>query len=81
VVTNDLNASLRRIADRPTRRVRTTGTLAFHAEGRAIQDQLVQQLGLPGLARLVLGGFGDLDGSATSTPVSTDVDATMVLER
>jgi hypothetical protein len=81
VVTDDLNASLRRIADRPTRRVKTTGSLAFHAEGRAIQDQLVQRLGLPGLARLVLGGFGDLDGSATSTPVSTDVDATMVLER
>ena len=81
VVTNDLAASLRRIADRPTRRVTSTGPLTFHAEGRAIQDQLVQRLGLPGLARLILGGFGDLDGSATSTLASTDIDATLVLER
>jgi hypothetical protein len=81
VVTNDLNASLRRIADRPARRVKTAGALAFHAEGRAIQDQLVQRLGLPGLARLVLGGFGDLDGSATSSLAGTDIDATLTLEQ
>jgi hypothetical protein len=81
VVTNDLNVSLRSIAERPTGTVQTTGPLAFHAAGRAIQDQLVRRLGLPGLARLVLGGFGDLDGSATSRPAGTDIDATLALER
>jgi hypothetical protein len=81
VVTNDLTASLQRIAARPARRSRSSGALAFHAEGRAIQDQLVQRLGLPGLARLVLGGFGDLDGSATSALAGTDVDAALTLEQ
>jgi hypothetical protein len=80
VATNDLTAGLRRIANRPARKAQTTGALAFHAEGRAIQDQLVLRLGLPGLARLVLGGIGDLDGSARATAAGLDLAATLALE-
>jgi hypothetical protein len=81
VVTNDLTADPKRIAARPARNTQSKGALAFHLEGTAIQDQLVERLGLPGLARLVLGGFGDLDGSAISSTAATDLDAALTLER
>jgi hypothetical protein len=80
VVTNDLHASLQAIAGRKPEHARSRGALAFHATGPAIQDQLVQRLGLPGLARLVLGGIGDLDGSARAELSGVDVDATLALE-
>jgi hypothetical protein len=81
VVTNDLTADLERIAQRPARKASTPGALTFHVEGTTIQDQLVTRLGLPGLARLVLGGFGDLDGSATAAPGGVDLDAALTLQR
>jgi hypothetical protein len=83
VVTNDLTADLGRIAQRPPRRATqpTPGALTFHVEGSTIQDQLVTRLGLPGLARLVLGDFGDLDGSATAALGGVDLDAALTLQR
>ncbi len=66
VVTNDLHASLRGIADRkPQQPARTAqGALTFHIDDTALHDQLITRLGLPDLARLVIGGFGDVNGWA-----------------
>jgi hypothetical protein len=80
-VTTDLNGSLGAIAARRPERVDRPGALAFHAEGTAIQDLIVRRLGLPGLARLVLGGIGDLDGSARAELSGVDLDAMLKLER
>ena len=79
VVTSDLNAGLRAIANRKPQDVGAKGALAFRATGPAVQDYLVQRLGLPALARLVLGGFGDLDGWARSELDATDLEATLAL--
>ncbi|HWI73985.1 MAG TPA: hypothetical protein VNT55_18645 [Baekduia sp.] len=84
VVTNDLKADLRAIASRkPAARPKATnnpGALSLHVGGRALQDELVTRLHLPDLARLVLGGFGDIDGSARAERSGVDLDATLTLE-
>ncbi|MCU1675427.1 MAG: hypothetical protein JWM93_185 [Frankiales bacterium] len=81
MVTNDLTASLRAIANRRPQRApaRRSGALSFHIGGQALQDQLVQRLGLPDLARLVLGGFGDVDGAVRAERGGVDLDATLTL--
>jgi hypothetical protein len=82
VVTNDLRAGLRAIANRRPTNVPTTsktGALLVHAEGTAVQDELIRRFQLPGLARLVLGGFGDLDASARAQRTGLDLDATLTL--
>jgi hypothetical protein len=81
VVTNDLQAGLRAIADRRPQQPRagSSGALSFHVGGRALQDQLVRRLGLPELSRLVLGGFGDVDGTARAERGGVDFDATLTL--
>jgi hypothetical protein len=80
VVTNDLKASLQGIADRKAAKTPTTkGALSFHLDGTALQDQLITRLGLPDLARLVIGGFGDVDGSARAELGGVDLDATLKL--
>jgi hypothetical protein len=82
VVTDDLRAGLRAIAARrPERVARPAGALAFHADGHALQDELVRRLGLPDLARLVLGGFGDVNGSARAERTGVDLDATLTLNQ
>jgi hypothetical protein len=80
VVTTDLTAGLRAIAHRASRRAPGPGALALHAEGRAVQDFIVTRLGLPDLARLVLGGFGDLDVAARADLRGVDVEATLALD-
>jgi hypothetical protein len=80
VVTTDLNAGLRAIANRRPAPVQTAGALAAHADGAAVQDLIIQRLALPGLARLVLGGFGDLDASARAELRGVDVEVTLVLQ-
>jgi hypothetical protein len=80
VVTNDLTAGLRAIANRrPQPATATHGALSFHLGGRALQDELIRRLGLPGLARLVLGGFGDVDGGVRAERGGVDLDATLTL--
>jgi hypothetical protein len=79
VVTNDLNVSLRGIADRAPQAAPSRGALAFHIGGTALQDQLVTRLGLPDLARLVIGGFGNVDGTARAELGGVDLDATLEL--
>jgi hypothetical protein len=80
VATTDLTAGLRAIADRRPVHAPARGALAVHARGAAIQDLIVQRLGLPGLARLVLGGVGDLDVAARAELRGVDVEATLALE-
>jgi hypothetical protein len=80
VVTNDMRAGLRAIANRrPESAGAGTGALSLHAEGAAVQDEIVRRFQLPGLARLVLGGFGDLDGSARAERTGLDVDVKLTL--
>jgi hypothetical protein len=79
VVTNDLHISLRGIADRKPQAAPNRGALAFHIGGGALQDQLVTRLGLPDLARLVIGGFGNVDGTARAELGGVDLDATLEL--
>jgi hypothetical protein len=82
VVTNDLRAGLRAIAARrPQAATTASGALSLHADGAAVQDELVRRFQLPGVARLVLGGFGDLDGSARAERTGLDLDATLTLNR
>jgi hypothetical protein len=82
VVTNDLHAGLRAIADRRPQPASTTGgALTIHADGKAVQDEIVRRFNLPGLARLVLGGFGDLDASARAERTGVDLDATLTLNQ
>jgi hypothetical protein len=80
VATTDLGAGLRAIAARRPVRAPGPGALAVHAQGAAVQDLIVQRLGLPGLARLVLSGFGDLDVAARAELRAVDVEATLALE-
>jgi hypothetical protein len=80
VVTDDPTAGLRAIADRRPVTVPGPGALSAHAQGAAVQDLIVRRLGLPGLARLVLGGFGDLDVSARAELRGVDAEATLVLD-
>jgi hypothetical protein len=80
VVTTDLSAGLRAIADRkPQKPAGATGALVGHADAPAVQDLIVQRLGLPGLARLVLGGFGDLDVFGRAELRGVDIEATLAL--
>lgn len=79
VVTNDLKVSLRGIADRAPQAAPSRGALSFHVGGKALQDQLVTRLGLPDLARLVIGGFGNIDGTARAELGGVDLDATLEL--
>jgi hypothetical protein len=80
VVTNDLTAGLRAIANRrPQSTTNNTGALSIHADDQAVQDEIVRRFDLPAVARLVLGGFGDLDASAQSTRAGTDLTATLAL--
>jgi hypothetical protein len=82
VVTNDLHAGLRAIADRRPQPASTTrGALTIHADGKAVQDEIVRRFNLPGLARLVLGGFGDLNASARAERTGVDLDATLTLNQ
>jgi hypothetical protein len=83
VVTNDLRARLQAIADRRPQRTSpaSSGALALHADGSAVQDELIRRLGLPQLARLVIGGFGDVDGSARAERSGLDVDLTLTLNQ
>jgi hypothetical protein len=79
VVTNDLHISLRGIAERKPQAAPNRGALVFHVAGAALQDQLVTRLGLPDLARLVIGGFGNVDGTARAELSGVDFDATLEL--
>jgi hypothetical protein len=81
VITDELTASLDRIAARRPQapNAPTAGALAIHLDGLALQDQLVTRLHLPGLARLVLGGFGDVDATARAEQGGVDLDATLAL--
>jgi hypothetical protein len=79
VVTDDLKASLQGIADRAPQAAPSRGALAFHVGGEALQDQLISRLGLPDLARLVIGGFGNVDGTARAELGGVDLDATLEL--
>ncbi|HWI74978.1 MAG TPA: hypothetical protein VNT55_23650, partial [Baekduia sp.] len=79
VITNDLTASARAIAARAPRQAKTQGALSFHLGGQALQDQLIRRLGLPDLARIVLGGFGDIDGGVRAERGGVDLDATLTL--
>ena len=79
VVTNDLTAGLRAIANREPQAAGTTGALSFHLGGRELQDQLVRRLGLPALSRIVLAGFGDIDGGVRAERGGVDLDATLTL--
>ncbi|MCW2992743.1 MAG: hypothetical protein JWQ18_238, partial [Conexibacter sp.] len=81
VITNDLGAGLQAIADRKPQaaNANSEGALSFHLAGPALQDQLVTRLHLPDLARLVLGGFGDVDGTARAERGGADLDATLAL--
>jgi hypothetical protein len=79
VVATDLNAGLRAIAERRPVPAPGPGALSLHAGGPAVQDLLVTRFGLPGLARLVLGGVGDFDASAQAGLSGVDVSATLAL--
>jgi hypothetical protein len=79
VVTNDLNISLRAIAARRATATHTTGALGLHLGARAVQDEIVRRFGLPDLARLVLDGFGDVDGGLRVERGGADLDATLAL--
>jgi hypothetical protein len=81
VVTNDLDAGLVAIANRrPTDATnKTGGALELHADDQAVQDELIRRFQLPGLARLVLGGFGDVNGTGRSERTGTDLDLTLTL--
>ncbi|WP_272474805.1 hypothetical protein [Baekduia alba] len=79
VVTNDLTADLQAIADRRPTTVAARGALELHADDQAVQDEVIRRFDLPGLARLVLGGFGDLDATAEASRAGTDLDATLTL--
>jgi hypothetical protein len=79
VATTDLTAGLRAIANRRPVPAPGPGALAVHAQGAAIQDLIIRQLGLPGLARLILGGVGDLDVAARAELRGVDAEATLTL--
>lgn len=79
VVTNDPRAGLRAIANRRPTTTATAGALSFHLGARAVQDELVRRFNLPDLARLVLDGFGDVDGGLRVERGGADLDATLAL--
>ncbi|HET6509393.1 MAG TPA: hypothetical protein VFG42_21530 [Baekduia sp.] len=79
VVTNDMKASLRAIASRRPATATTTGALNLHLGAKAVQDELVRRFNLPDLARLVLDGFGDVDGGLRVERGGADLDATLAL--
>jgi hypothetical protein len=79
VVTNDMAAGLRAIAARQATVATTRGALTLHLGAKAVQDELVRRFELPGLARLVLGGFGDVDAGLQVERGGADLDATLAL--
>jgi hypothetical protein len=81
VVTNDLHAGLRAIADRKPTTTDSSGALQAHADGTAVQDELIRRFNLPALSRLLLGGFGDLNASGRAQRSGVDLDATLTLNR
>jgi hypothetical protein len=83
VVTNDLHAGLRAIANRKPTAPATDdrGALQAHADGTAVQDEIIRRFNLPALSRLVLGGFGDLNASARAERSGVDLDATLTLNK
>lgn len=78
-LTNDPRASLRAIAARKPTTTATTGALNLHLGAQAVQDELVRRFQLPALARLVLDGFGDVDGGLRVERGGADLDATLAL--
>jgi hypothetical protein len=79
VIANDQAASLRAIAARAPEPATTPGALAAHADGTAVQDELIRRFDLPALSRIVLGGFGDLDASARAERTGLDLTAALAL--
>jgi hypothetical protein len=81
VLTNDQQLGLRGVADRRPQSASPTtrGALAAHADGTAVQDEIVRRFDLPSLARVVLGGFGDLDAAARAERTGLDLTATLAL--
>jgi antitoxin (DNA-binding transcriptional repressor) of toxin-antitoxin stability system len=79
VVTDDERAGLRAIAARRPTTTTTTGALGLHLGARAVQDEIVRRFNLPALARLVLDGFGDVDGGLRVERGGADLDATLAL--
>jgi hypothetical protein len=79
VVTNNQAASLRAVAARKPTAMSTQGALSFHLSGKALQDEIITRLGLPAISRLVLGGFGDVDGGLRVERGGADLDATLAL--
>ncbi|WP_445148369.1 hypothetical protein [Baekduia sp. Peel2402] len=80
VVTNDQAVSLQAIAARRPQAAKTPGALSFHLGAKALQDELIRRLKLPALSRLVLGGFGDVDGGLRVERGGADLDATLALD-
>lgn len=79
VIANDQAAGLRAIADRAPEPARTEGALVAHADGSAVQQEIIRRFDLPSLASIVLGGFGDLDASARAERTGLDLTAALAL--
>lgn len=79
VVANDQDAGLRAIANRPPQPASSTGALVAHADGSAVQQEIIRRFDLPSLASIVLGGFGDLDASARAERTGLDLTAALAL--
>lgn len=80
VIANDQQAGLRAIADRQPQQATTQGALAAHADGAAVQDEIIRRFNLPSLASIVLGGFGDLDASARAERTGLDLTVALALK-
>ena len=80
VIANDQDAGLRAIASRPPQPASSSsGALVAHADGGAVQQEIIRRFDLPSLASLVLGGFGDLDASARAERTGLDLTAALAL--
>lgn len=79
VVTNDQQLGLRGVADRAPQQATSQGALVAHADGTAVQDEIVRRFNLPSLSRILLGGFGDLDASARAARTGLDLTAALAL--
>jgi hypothetical protein len=79
VIANDPDAGLRAIADRRPELAQSEGALTAHADGSAVQDEIIRRFNLPSLASIVLGGFGDLDASARAERTGLDLTASLAL--
>jgi hypothetical protein len=79
VITNDQDAGLRAIAGRRPEQAPSQGALVAHADGSAVQDEIIRRFDLPRLASIVLGGFGDLDAAARAERTGLDLTAALAL--